>query len=468
MIKTTASIIKQQGGISLLLFITLLFGTIHPAKAQQPTAQKPLEIGDSVPGITLRNVVNHADSIIHPEEWKGKLVILSFWATWCSVCIDQFPKMAALQEEFKDQLLIIPVTQDDSVKVNRVLKASPTLAGIHLPFVTSTVLDHYFPHRLLPHEVWIDSVGRVVAVTGHQEVHAANILKFLESTDNRISTKKDITDAVHSKPFIAGGLGSYNLPSEKIKYSRMITSYIPGLGSFRSNVNKYDDRVTIKCTNVSIQHLFAQAIASSPHKKWPDHKDFYLMFRGRLVWEAKDSTLFYSFDKQDKYNRVPDSLRAFNYEIVLPRVDSARVNGLMLQDLNDYFGHHYNIVGSRENRMVDCWALICVDSTKLISKGGDKRITIGTDTKHISVSNASVDEFMFWWHIINPSIYHNAIPIINETGISSPIDLHLKVNPADFEAVKKAISAYGLEFRRVVRPMDMIVIRNKRQATSNL
>jgi thiol-disulfide isomerase/thioredoxin len=36
------------------------------------------------------------------EDWKGHVVVLSFWATWCTPCQAELPKIAALQAEYRD------------------------------------------------------------------------------------------------------------------------------------------------------------------------------------------------------------------------------------------------------------------------------------------------------------------------------------------------------------------------------
>lgn len=450
---------KQQRGPSPLLFlvISLIFSfSIH---AQEANHNKPLAIGDRIPELELRNVINHSDSVIRSEEWEGKLVILSFWETWCTVCIEQLPKMAALQKEFGDQIMIVPISMDNESKVTRLLNTSKRLHGIKLPFVTSTNLKSIFPYRLLPHEVWIDPSGKLTAVTGHKEVNSENIQRVLDSREKEMKKKEDVMNYNHKLPFMAGGLGDYKMPPNDVKYSRMITTHIPGVSGSQSFVNKYQNRVTIKCTNSLLQRMYVHALATSPHFKWPQDPDFYLMFGGRLIWEARDSTLLFSLDTKEEFRKLPDSIKWFSYEIILPRSDSARINELMLQDLNDYFGHHYNIVGSREVREVECWVLASVDSTKIMSKGENISIRIDQNSKQIQVSNITVDEFMFWWQAL--SLYYHPVPIINETGIKGTIDLDLEVDPSDFEAVKKAISAYGLEFRLEKRLLDMIVIRNR-------
>ena len=50
---------------------------------------------------------------ISSADWRGKVVIVNFWATWCPPCRAEIPDLIALQNKYKDHLLIIGISDDD-------------------------------------------------------------------------------------------------------------------------------------------------------------------------------------------------------------------------------------------------------------------------------------------------------------------------------------------------------------------
>ncbi len=83
----------------LLSLILLIFTTTASATE---AAKKAVESADKYPGIewTLKNLKGQDISI---KDYKGKPVLLVFWATWCPYCKKLFPGVNRVYEKYKDQ-----------------------------------------------------------------------------------------------------------------------------------------------------------------------------------------------------------------------------------------------------------------------------------------------------------------------------------------------------------------------------
>ena len=60
-----------------------------------------LNSSDNTPAPDLTFVTLEGETIL-PEESKGKVVVLDFWGTWCGPCLQAFPDMETLYDQYKD------------------------------------------------------------------------------------------------------------------------------------------------------------------------------------------------------------------------------------------------------------------------------------------------------------------------------------------------------------------------------
>ena len=51
------------------------------------------------------------------QDTKGKVVFLNFWATWCPPCIAEMPSIVSLYDDYKEDVVFLLVTDEDSGKV---------------------------------------------------------------------------------------------------------------------------------------------------------------------------------------------------------------------------------------------------------------------------------------------------------------------------------------------------------------
>lgn len=98
--------------------------------------------------------------------FPGKVVLLSFWATWCPPCRLEIPELIELQTRYKDKLQIVGISMDDSDTAAEVqqVKDFAEKMGINYPVVmaTPTLVKQYGGVPALPTTFVLNRDGRVV------------------------------------------------------------------------------------------------------------------------------------------------------------------------------------------------------------------------------------------------------------------------------------------------------------------
>ena len=67
--------------------------------------------------LALSSTLTHADTL-NLDQYKGKVVYVDFWASWCGPCRESFPWMKKMQQQYgKDGLVIIAINVDQDKKL---------------------------------------------------------------------------------------------------------------------------------------------------------------------------------------------------------------------------------------------------------------------------------------------------------------------------------------------------------------
>lgn len=114
---------------------------------------------EKAPPFLLRDI---SGKIVSTADWKGKVVILNFWATWCPPCREEIPELVQLQAKYKDKLEIVGVSEDDD-DLEKVEKFAQQ-HGMNYPIVMATpeLIADYGGVPALPTSFLIDPQGRVM------------------------------------------------------------------------------------------------------------------------------------------------------------------------------------------------------------------------------------------------------------------------------------------------------------------
>lgn len=91
-----------------MLYYGGMFGSRTGSGSTKPDDWEP----DQVPEIMVQDLNGRQVSL---RQFKGKIVILNFWATWCPPCVKEFPSMLQLVKDSGGEVVLVAVSHDDSI-----------------------------------------------------------------------------------------------------------------------------------------------------------------------------------------------------------------------------------------------------------------------------------------------------------------------------------------------------------------
>ncbi len=115
------------------------------------------------PGFNLITV-NHRP--LRLQQFRGKVVLLNFWATWCGPCRMEIPELIHLQSQYAGKLQILGLSVDTGDGVRRLVKDFAGQMAMNYPVaIASEALQRsYGGIRYTPTSVLIDPNGRIEQV----------------------------------------------------------------------------------------------------------------------------------------------------------------------------------------------------------------------------------------------------------------------------------------------------------------
>jgi peroxiredoxin len=162
-----------------------------PADGEPGMPPNPL-LGKQAPAFSLVDTEGKKVSL---ADYKGRPVMVNFWATWCGPCKFEIPWLTALHTQYAPKGFEILGVSSDQLDPDAKAKADEQKAAIvaaaqklHINYPVliggDTITQEYGGIDLLPQSFYIDRTGKVVAVitgAGSKQEAEADIKKAMQS-----------------------------------------------------------------------------------------------------------------------------------------------------------------------------------------------------------------------------------------------------------------------------------------------
>lgn len=147
-------------------------GNAANAAMQAARAQAPEVATTTLPDKTRSAWVIHdyglsdLDGVKHAlSDWRGKVILMNFWATWCQPCQYEIPRLVALQKQYGDkglQIVSYGLDERDKLKnVARSLMINYPVLVVPGGLKNKLLAKWGSASQIIPHSVVIDRDGEI-------------------------------------------------------------------------------------------------------------------------------------------------------------------------------------------------------------------------------------------------------------------------------------------------------------------
>jgi len=418
---------------------------------------QPVTIGERCPDVEIKNIINYKTTTARISDFRGKLLLLDFWGTFCGPCVASFPRMDALEKEFANDMQVLPVTFEDKEKVQLLFDKLYNVKHVK-PFsvIDDTILNTLFPHEVVPHFVWIDKDGIVRKITGDEAVTAENIAAFVKDRNGTGENKQDETayklpEFVVGNPLIENKEKVERVDSSAMIYQSILTRGIKGIfGSAHVDTN------SITMTNIPILWLYhiafmKEGLGVGSNRVIIDIKDSSLHNCITPDWPGKETVSGAAYDAWAVNN-------TYCYNLKVPLALADKKFDIMLEELNNNFGLLKGIEGRIEKRKTKCLVLMRTsEDDKMETNNGEEEVADNRYFLHLQ--NKSLQWLM--WKLGAYYMQLSPLPFLDETSYTGNVDIDINADLSDVNAVNKELEKYGLQFKEAERDINMMVIKEK-------
>ena len=387
--------------------IIILYFTVIAAYAQE------IQIGEEVPTLEFQ-LIDKQQAIHSYKAKKGTALLIDFWASWCSPCIENMPHLESLKEKFEGKLEVIVVSQEKVERISRFIRKKP----FKFLFAQDTgELRAYFPYQVIPHSVLIAPSGQLVAISSPENITENVISAVLRGEKIDLPIKKD--------HFQFDPTAEYFQFDEAKRELFQLQPFMSGIPSFSKSYydGKYKNR-RLTIFNLNVEGLYRKAYNISTY---------------RMVYEFDEALI----DWENKENRyclnvvVDDPERLYSY-------------------MQEQLPLHTNVSAVATSSKIK---VLVISKSDGIAKLKPASVAGSTQARgdHFKNKGASISEFCNYlegFGIVG-------MAVVDETNDDQLYDIDFSFDPEDPASFNKAMNELGLGYEVAERETEVLILSLK-------
>jgi thiol-disulfide isomerase/thioredoxin len=163
-----------------IIFIFLVFigiGYAYWDQVREPSTLdnviENMDVDDAIaPNIIFRSLEGDSYNLY---DFKGKVVLLNFWATWCAPCIAEFPELLNLAKNEQNNVILIAVSVDEKIE-----NIKPFLKRYNLNTKLDNVIIAHDAGKIISHDMFQTSTYPETFILAPDLTIAKKVNGFIE------------------------------------------------------------------------------------------------------------------------------------------------------------------------------------------------------------------------------------------------------------------------------------------------